>query len=124
PARQPNPPRQQRQTVEDPERGIRWRRGHLGEHRRPARIDRDEVGKRSADIYADAVHGPHPNPPALAGEGIASQRRLPPPQAGEGGGGGIALAVVRADRRSCAARRRGWPERHWSGSEECATLAR
>ncbi len=31
---------------------------------------------------------PHPDPPPLAGEGVAGSGVLPPPQAGEGWGGG------------------------------------
>src|SRR5204863_6616101 len=109
-----------RQAVEYAERGILGGRGHLGEHRRPALIDRDEIGKRSADIDADAVHHPHPNPPPPAGEGKATARgrafgrslqagfaaggtvsselwrELPPPLAGEGWGGGMLTARVRA----------------------------
>src|SRR5213079_193676 len=45
-----------REPVEDAERGIFRCRGHLGERRQPACVDRDEIGKGAADINADAVH--------------------------------------------------------------------
>ncbi len=50
------PPGQPSEAVEDAERRVVRGRGHLGEHRRAARVDRDEIGKRAADIDADAVH--------------------------------------------------------------------
>src|SRR5712691_5991568 len=94
---EPEPPGQQRQPLQHAERGVLRRRGHLRQHRRPARVDRDEIGKRPPDIDADAVHRLSPSPAPRervaagysprTGEGIsraphphppAASRRAPP----------------------------------------------
>jgi hypothetical protein len=46
---------QQPQPVKDADRGVLWGRRNLGKGRPPKIVDRDEIGKRPADIDADAV---------------------------------------------------------------------
>ena len=66
---------QQLQPIEDADRGVFGGRRNFGERRPTKIVDRDEIGKRPADVDANTVHQPPLN--------------FPPPQAGEGRGWGL-----------------------------------
>src|SRR5437879_4829584 len=75
-----------------------------------AQFSRPVLDCRSA-AHVDPARAqyPHPNPPPLAGEGIAPRRKPTPPLAGEGWGGGPSR--TRSRHRASPPRVRAWPGR-------------